>query len=128
MSENIYKQMALEQNIENASGHHLIKMLFDKCVHHLAQARNSLVSTNSTGNCESIIKAISIIEYLRSCLGKNNDESIKLSSELDALYAYSIRELMNAYSTNNINSLNSAYDVINNVKSSWEMIESKVGK
>lgn len=117
----IYLNAILEEDVLNASPHKLISLLYDKC-------HTCLQTAKLNAKNDEIIKAISIYEYLISCLNHSDEKSATLSRSLGELYHYSIAQLYNAYNNNDKQALDNAINILVTIQSAWQGIQSKVEK
>lgn len=114
----------------NASGamaqspHGLIAMLFEGAILAVAAARTNLQLGMVQKKCESISKAISIIEDgLYASL--DQDSGGDLSLQLANLYEYMVMRLIEANSHNNASPLEEVGNLLSQLASAWSSIASK---
>lgn len=124
MSAKTYEEVELDSEIMTASSHRLIQMLFDKTLFHLRQAEVHF-EHNPEAFTLSINKAIGIIIYLRSCLSHNDEASFYLEQQLDALYLFSHRSLIQVSLKPNGDLLGKIKQIITNLKEGWDGIAEK---
>ncbi|MDR7343771.1 flagellar protein FliS [Pantoea alhagi] len=119
-----YAQVDLHSKVAGATPHQLITMLFEGA--HSAIVRASLYFEN--GNIakrgEMISKAINIIDNgLRSALDFDKGQQIAL--DLDALYRYMSRTLLNANLNNDSSQLAHVDEILMNIADTWKEIETR---
>jgi flagellar protein FliS len=115
---NSYKTGAIAE-IEEASPHRLIQMLFEGCLQRIAVAKGAIQRKEIALKGESIGKAIGILGGLRSSLDLNQGE---IATNLDRLYDYMERRLVDANLKNDISILDEVTGLLKDVKSAWDAI------
>lgn len=115
-----YQKVGVQSEIEAASPHRLIQMLMDGALAKITTAKLCLSSGQVAGKGESISMAISIIGGLRASLDK--DQGGEIASNLDSLYDYMERRLLEANIKNDASMLDEVVGLINEVKSAWDAI------
>lgn len=116
-----YGKQNLATQVEVASPHQLIVMLFEgaitACFLAKAHMQNSLVAEKG----KAISKAIAIVEEgLRLSLEK--DQGGLLATNLDALYEYMGRQLLQANLRNDADRLDEVIGLLSGLKESWQQI------
>lgn len=120
---NAYRN-ALAVEVEAASPHKLILMLFDGALQAIAQAERQIEQKNIAEKGRLISKAISIVdEGLRA--GLRLDQGGELAANLDALYDYTTRQLLRANLENNVMLLQEVAGLLGQIREAWVQIESK---
>ncbi len=118
-----YSQHGLEAQVENASPHQLILMLFDGAASALNIARIHMVAKEFEQKGALINRAIEIISGgLQSSLDMSVGE---LSQRLNALYDYMIRRLCDANSHNDVAALDEVSMLLLEIHTSWKEIGEK---
>lgn len=119
---NAYAKVGVETGVLAASPHKLIVMLFDGALSSVLMAQQHMKSGNIEGKGMAISRAISIIDGgLRASLNKNSGGS--LAQNLDALYEYMSRRLLEANLQNRPELLSEVYGLLQDIKSAWDAIE-----
>ncbi len=121
----LYSEIELSSEVMSASAHRLVQLLFNSCLQRIELAKNFMVEKNPKKKCESIEKAMDIVEYLRGCLNHQDQKSQELATLLDAIYAYAQKNLLEAHINDDAVYLEEAKKVIADVKSGWDGIENK---
>lgn len=121
-----YAEIGLSTEVESASSHRLIQMLYEKCLRELQLAKNSIEANNLEHRNQAILKASAVVIYLRACLNFQDDSANKLSSLLDENYHLVEKCLLNASLKNDAKFLDMATTVISNIKAGWDEIKDKV--
>lgn len=122
LANQIYKDMQVSTEIETASPHRQIQLLFEKFLEHLQQAKNGILQKNVLQKCQAISKALDIIIYLRSCLDTQSAETKELAQSLSRLYEYFERRLIQANVQMNVEYLQEVEDLMGGIKTSWDKI------
>lgn len=115
---NSYKTGVIAE-IEEASPHRLIQMLFEGCLQRIAIAKGAIQRNEIALKGENISKAISIIGGLKTSLDLSQGE---IAANLDRLYDYMERRLVEANLKNEALILDEVAGLIKDVKSAWDVI------
>ncbi|HDC4637660.1 TPA: flagellar export chaperone FliS [Enterobacter cloacae] len=116
-----YQQVGLESAVMNASPHELIVMLFDGALSALVRARLFLESGQIAQKCETLSKAIAIIDNGLKA-GLNMEVESELPGNLAALYDYMVRRLLYANLRNDIDAIVEVEGLLNNIADAWKQI------
>lgn len=119
-----YSQLALRTDIETASPHRLILLLMDGALEKLRAARTAMARGNIATKGSSITWAMSIIDGLRASL--NHERGGKLAANLDALYDYMTRTLLEANLRNDAEKIVEVEKLMSEIRAGWKGIESQV--
>jgi flagellar secretion chaperone FliS len=119
-----YAKMNAVTGVENADPHRLIQMLLDGAIEKINRAKFFMLNKDIAEKGRHISWAISIIGGLRSSL--SFEKGGELAQSLDALYEYAIFTLVEANTENNLQKLESALQVIQEIKEGWDGIRSQV--
>lgn len=120
-----YQQVNIAAIVESASPHKLIQMLMQGCLQRLAEAKGALQRKDVPAKGLAISKAIDIIGGLQSSLNKEVAGST-LPQQLDSLYEYMQRRLLEANISNDPAMLDEVAGLMRTVKEGWDGIESAV--
>ena len=115
-----YSQNAVQTGIESASPHRLIQMLLEGALGKIAAARGHMERGEIQPKGEQVGSAISIIEGLKSSLDK--DKGGEIAQNLDDLYIYMERRLIEANSGNDTSLLDEVSDLLRQIKEAWDAI------
>lgn len=116
-----YQKVGIETGVESADPHRLILMLFEGADVALADAKRHLAARNVAKKCESVSKAIRIIdEGLRASL--DVDAGGPLAQKLAALYDYMARRLVLGNLKNSEEILDEVRKLLGELKSAWASI------
>jgi flagellar protein FliS len=102
-----YAKVQYRANVEIASPHRLIDMLYEGAIERIVQ-----------GN--KINSAFSIVGGLREAL--NSDVGGELAMNLDNLYVYIQSLLSSAHSKNDVSKLDEAITLLGDLRSAWKQI------
>lgn len=116
-----YKKITIEQGAADASPYRLILMLMDGAVTRIAVAKGQIQRREIASKGEVIGSIISIIEGLRVSLDK--DKGGELAGNLEALYDYMERRLVEANLKNNPAILEEVADLLGQIREAWVAIE-----
>lgn len=115
-----YQNVNTQAQAADASPHRLIQMLMEGGLTRLAQARGAMERGQFALKGELIGKAIGIIGGLRE--GLNFEQGGELAQNLDNLYDYMNRRLLEANLKNSVEPLDEVADLLRNVKTGWDAI------
>ncbi|KAB0548729.1 flagellar export chaperone FliS [Pseudomonas argentinensis] len=115
-----YQNVNTQAQAADASPHRLIQMLMEGGLTRLAQARGAMERGQFALKGELIGKAIGIIGGLRE--GLNFEQGGELAHNLDNLYDYMNRRLLEANLKNSVEPLDEVADLLRNVKTGWDAI------
>ncbi|WP_157670903.1 flagellar export chaperone FliS [Chitinibacter sp. GC72] len=123
---NAYGSTSLECQVEAASPHQLVVMLFDGVIKSINIAKFHLQQGNVAEKGMALTKAIAIIEEgLRLSLDINSGG--ELAENLDALYEYSAYQLLQANLKNDESILDQVLSLMNDLRASWLSINPAIG-
>lgn len=121
-SVNSYADIEILTDVESASEHRLIQLLIDRCLQQINIAKSAIIEKNITLKHRSIKNAVDIINYLKNCLNHEDTSAKNLAKQLDELYDFLERCLINATLKNQTDYLEQAQGVLGNIKSGWDGI------
>lgn len=123
-----YQSVDLRATAETASPHKLIAMLFDGALGALAKAKGAMERSNIEERTQHLNKASEIVVGLRGSL--NLEEGGEVAANLDALYDYMTRTIMQANRNNDPEQVQEVVNLLLEVRQGWtEMPEDiKQGK
>ncbi|WP_265920087.1 flagellar export chaperone FliS [Cupriavidus nantongensis] len=118
---NAYAQVGVETGAMSASPHRLIVMLFDGARAAIAKARFHMEAGDIPAKGNAISKAIDIIvNGLNAVL--DHDAGGEIAADLEALYDYMVRRLMQANLHNDAGLLTEVDGLLGNLASAWAQI------
>lgn len=115
-----YRQLGLEAEVNNASPHRLIQLLFAGALDRIAVAQGAIERGNIPLKGEQIGEAMDIISGLRSSL--DMDAPGELPANLDQLYEYMGVRLLYASTNNDSAALDEVAQLLKTLKSGWDGI------
>jgi flagellar secretion chaperone FliS len=121
-----YQQVNTAAMAEGASPHKLIQMLMQGCLQRIAESKGALQRGDMAAKGVAVGKAIDILAGLQSSL--NKEVANALPQQLDALYDYMQRRLLEANLKNSTEALDEVADLMRKIKEGWDGIEVKVAQ
>ncbi|RPE04626.1 flagellar export chaperone FliS [Candidatus Pantoea deserta] len=116
-----YAKISLESQLAGATPHQLIAMLFDGAHSALLRAKIYFEENNIAKRGEMISKAINIVDNgLRSSL--DHEKGQQIAADLDRLYDYISRLLMQANLHNDVSKLEEADKLLTDIADVWDEI------
>lgn len=115
-----YADIGRHASVEAASPHRLIQMLFDGALDRIASASGSLLRGDVAGKGRDIGRAVRIVEGLRMSLDRSRADA--LTANLDELYDYIGRRLLQANLGNDAALLGECAQLLRELKSAWDAI------
>lgn len=120
-----YRQLGLETQVNNASPHRLIQLLMEGVLERLIGAQSAMERGDSATKGVLIGKAMGIISGLRSALDMSIEDSA-LPENLDNLYDYMGRRLLEASAGNKVEIVVEVMELMKTLKSGWDGIADQV--
>jgi flagellar protein FliS len=117
---NQYSQNAVQTGIESASPHRLIQMLMEGALGRIATAKGHMERGEIRSKGEQIGSAISILEGLKASL--DHEKGGDLAHNLEDLYIYMERRLIDANRGNDTSLLDEVSDLLKQIKEAWDAI------
>lgn len=114
---NQYKQVGVQAAVGNADPHTLIQMLIDGAIQRLNTAKMHMAQNNIALKGESLSKAISIIDGLRTSLDMKKGGDI--AKNLESLYDYMQRQLLAANVDNKVENIDEVLSLMNEIRAGW---------
>ena len=115
-----YRNAGMEGVVDEASPHQLVHMLLEGALDKIASAKGHMHSGNVAEKGESVSRAISIIEGLRISLDR--EVGGELAANLNDLYEYMGRRLVEANASNNASILDEVSSLLGEIKAGWDAI------
>lgn len=117
----VYAQVGMETDVNGASAHQLIVLLFDGALNAIAQARRAMRDNDIPAKGKAISKAIQIVDSgLRASLDKKVGGQI--AQTLDSLYGYMGQQLLIASLRNGPEILDEIHGLLTELKGAWVLI------
>jgi flagellar protein FliS len=115
-----YQQINISSEAQGATPHRLIGMLLEGVLKRLAEAKGAIDRSDTATKGASIGKAISIIGELQGSL--RDIETNEVAGNLDRLYDYMSRTLLQANLESSNDKLNEVAQLIIEIKAGWDAI------
>lgn len=116
----VYKQVDVRSRIEGASPHRLIQMLYEGALDSLAAAKGAIEREDIATKGAVITRAINIISGLRDSLDSKVNSDLPYN--LDRLYDYMQRRLLQANSENDLQIIEEVVELLQTLKSGWDQM------
>ena len=122
MSNNIshYNQVDRVSGVSDADPHRLVQMLLEGALGKIAVVKGLMERKEIAKKGEVVSQAVSIIAGLRSSLDLSAGG--ELAANLDSIYEYSERRLLEANLKNDITLLDEVAKLLHEIKAGWEAI------
>ncbi len=115
-----YQEMGAYGQVEEASGHELIRLLLETLSVRITEAKTCIQEDDIGEKITRLTKALNILDGLRMSL--NIEEGGEIASNLDDLYDYMQRQLIQANAHNDVPILDEVKGLVEEIKSAWIMI------
>ena len=115
-----YQKVGAQAQTSEASPHRLVQMLMEGGLDRIAQARGAIQRKDIPGKGIAIGKAIDIVGGLRE--GLDLEKSADSVGNLDSLYAYMMKRLLQANIKSDIWILDEVAGLLTTVKEGWDAI------
>lgn len=115
-----YAKVQYRSDVEIASPHRLIDMLYQGAIERIVQAKGAMQYGNIELKGKKINSAISIVGGLRESL--NTDVGGELAHNLDNLYVYIQQILAAAHAKNDETKLEEAATLLGDLQNAWKQI------
>ncbi len=121
-----YRKVGAQSEAEFANPHRLIQMLMEGALEKIAKAKGFMEHGNVAEKGRHVSWAISIIDGLRLSLDK--EKGGEIAENLDSLYEYMTRRLVQANAENSASYLDEVASLLLEIKSGWDAIPEEVRK
>ena len=118
------KKVDAQSAIMEASPHQLVAMLISGAISRLTTAKGCMQREDIAGKGEQIGKGMDIITGLQSSLDMEAGGDI--SAQLDSLYDYMIRRLMQASINSDIAAVDEVVGLLREIKGGWDNIPAEL--
>lgn len=116
-----YRKVGLETQLESATPHKLVVMLFEGAIVAIANAQRHMENKEIADKGKSISRAIDIIANgLQASLDLESGGDI--AAQLEALYEYMGQRLLHANLRNDLPALKEVSGLLQDLKSAWEKL------
>lgn len=118
-----YGRGAVESEVNFASPHRIIQMLMEGALSKIATAKGCIVRNDIAEKSRQITWGMNIIQGLRTSLDAQKGGDV--AANLDSLYEYMGRRLLEANVTNDVAILDEVSSLLMEVKAGWDNIPSE---
>jgi flagellar protein FliS len=115
-----YKQVGVQTGVADASPHRLIQLLMAGALDKIAIAKGNIARGETSEKGRNTSAAIAIVDGLRGSL--DMEKGGEIARNLDTLYEYMIRCLMEANFRNETAKLDEVASLMGSLKSAWDAI------
>ena len=116
-----YAQVGVESAVMSASPHQLVVLLFDGALSAMKKATILMEQGDIPGKGQALSKAINIINNgLRA--GLNHEAGGEIAGNLDDLYEYMTRRLLQANLNNDLAAIEEVERLLTNIADAWKEI------
>jgi len=119
-----YGKVAAESEAAYANPHRLVQMLMEGALDKVATAKGCIERNDLEGKSRQITWAMSIINGLRTSLDLESGGAIAVN--LDDLYDYMVRRLIDASAQNDADALTEVIDLMLEIKGAWDAMPDEV--
>jgi flagellar protein FliS len=117
---NQYRQVGATSEVAGADPHRLIQMLMEGALTRMSQAKGMIEIKNHEGKAKLLGRVMDIISTLQSSL--DHEQGGDISANLDRLYDYMNRRLLEASSANDTSMIDEVMSLLLEIKSGWDGI------
>lgn len=118
-----YGRGAVESEVNFASPHRIIQMLMEGALSKIATAKGCIARNDIAEKSRQITWGMNIIQGLRTSLDAQKGGDV--AANLDSLYEYMGRRLLEANVTNDVAILDEVSSLLMEVKAGWDNIPSE---
>lgn len=115
-----YQQVNVTSEVLEADPHRLIQMLMEAALTRMAQAKGAIERKDMPAKAALLGRVNEIIQTLQGSLDHNAGGEI--AANLDRLYDYMVRRLLEATSHNDIGMIDEVMGLLLEIKSGWDGI------
>lgn len=119
-----YQRINTQTSITDADPHKLIQLLYNGALERINMAKARMQARDFEGKGRLISKTIEIVGGLRSFL--DFDQGGELAIQLESLYDYMERTLLEASARNDVAKLDEVASLLRSVKDGWDGIREEV--
>ncbi|MES0874082.1 flagellar export chaperone FliS [Sinimarinibacterium thermocellulolyticum] len=115
-----YRSTSHYAGVVEATPHKRVAMLYDGVIERLMMARGAVLRGEVAVKLRTLDSALAIVEHLR--LGLDRDAGGAIARNLDALYDYIGRRLVEANARDRVETLDEVLALLRQLKSAWDGI------
>lgn len=120
-----YHQVGVEAQVAEATPHQLVQMLLDGALARVAAAKGAMEAGETARKAELIGRIVGIVDHLRAVVDR--DRGGELAANLDALYEYIGRRLVEANLRNEAAVLDEVAGLLRELQTGWRAIAEPPG-
>jgi flagellar secretion chaperone FliS len=121
----VYRKTGVEIDVQSASPHRLVAMLFDGVMEAIAQAHGAIAAGNVALKARALRRAVAIVdEGLKAAL--DVQQGGRLANDLGELYAYITLRLTQANLRNDVMALDECKRLLQPLQQAWAEIGDRV--
>ena len=117
---NQYRQVNVHGSVPEASPYELVQLLFQGALDRISVAKACIAEQDVSAKAQNITKALNIVGELRGSL--NLKVGGELAQNLDNLYEYMSRRLVEANMRSDVAILNEVASLLGEIKTAWDAI------
>jgi flagellar protein FliS len=121
-----YSSASVHGGVAAADPHRLIVMLMDGALERIATARGCMERNDIAGKAQLLNRAIQIFGELRGSLDLT--KGAEIAANLDALYDYMCRRLLEASLKNDTKMLDEVTKLLRDLRDAWSQVPKAAGK
>lgn len=118
-----YKQVNVSSEALDADPHRLIQLLMEAALTRMAQAKGAMERCDMEAKASLLGRVTDIIQTLQLSLDHNTGGEV--AKNLEKLYDYMLRRLLEATSQNNLAMVDEVMALLLTVKSGWDSIRAE---
>lgn len=115
-----YAQVGVQTSLESADPHRIVQLLMEGALNRIALVKGHMQRGELAQKGEPLARAVAILAELRRSL--NHEAGGEIARNLDALYEYMERRLLEANSKNDPAALDEVSGLLREIKSGWDAI------
>ncbi len=119
-----YKEVGRRSEIEGASPHKLVQLLFHGALTNLEIAQAAIENSDIESRGRGITKAVDILVELRVSL--NHEKGGEIATNLDLLYQHMLERLFEVHQHGGIEKLKEVTALLTGLSESWAAIKDQV--
>jgi len=119
-----YQRVNTQTSITDADPHKLVQLLYNGAIERINMAKARMQAKDYAGKGQLINKAMEIVAGLRAFL--DFEKGGELSAQLEALYDYMERALLEASAKNDPAKLDEVLGLLRSLKEGWDGIREEV--
>ncbi len=119
-----YRSVSVHGGVDNADPHRLVQMLMDAIAERLSTARGCIERGETARKAKLLHSCVTLVAELRGSL--NHAEGGELAQNLDSLYDYMTRRLLQANVQSDVTIVIEVLGLLNELRGAWVAIGPEV--